>query len=102
MLWLPPSRKRSRCLPTSRAEVGALAKAEGKKLSAVVQDALGRARIERRPQELQGVQGYWSRKARDQGILTEKGLERYAHDRRSFSTPTFLSRRWSFPADLAT
>jgi len=23
------------------------------------------------------MQGYWSRKARDQGILTEKDLERY-------------------------
>ena len=24
-----------------------------------------------------GIQGYWSRKARDKGILTERDLERY-------------------------
>jgi hypothetical protein len=30
--------------------------------------------------KLQGVQGYWSRKARDRGILTEKDLERYLHE----------------------
>ena len=55
----------------------ALARAEGKTLSAVVQDALRQARIERRLQELRGIQGYWSRKARDRGILTERDLDRY-------------------------
>lgn len=54
-----------------------LALAEGKTLSAVIQDALRQARIERRLQELRGMQGYWSRKARDQGILTEQDLEDY-------------------------
>jgi hypothetical protein len=54
-----------------------LARAEGKTLSAVVQDALRQARLERRLQELRGVQGFWSRKARDKGILTEQDLERY-------------------------
>jgi hypothetical protein len=42
----------------------------------VIQDALRRARIERRLLELRGIQGYWSRKARDKGILTEQDLER--------------------------
>ena len=55
----------------------ALARAEGKTLSAVIQDALRQARIERRLQELRGMQGYWSRKARDKGILTEHDLDRY-------------------------
>ena len=55
----------------------AWARAEGKTLSAVVQDALRQARLERRLQELRGVQGFWSRKARDKGILTEQDLERY-------------------------
>lgn len=55
----------------------ALARAEGKTLSGVIQDALRQARIERRLQELRGLQGYWSRKARDKGILTEQDLERY-------------------------
>ena len=54
-----------------------LAKSQGKTLSAVIQDALRQARIERRMQELRGIQGYWSRKARDKGILTEQDLERY-------------------------
>ena len=58
-------------------EVEALARAEGKTLSGVIQDALRRARIERRVQDLRGVQGYWSRRARDKGILTERDLERY-------------------------
>jgi addiction module HigA family antidote len=37
---------------------------------------LRQARIERRLQELRSVQGYWRRKARDKGILTERDLER--------------------------
>jgi len=70
--------KKTISLPADLArEAEALARAEGKTLSAVIQAALRRARIERRLQELQGIQGYWSRKARDQGILTEKDLERY-------------------------
>ena len=65
-------------LPAKLArDVEALAKAEGKTLSAVIQDALRQTRIERRLQELRGMQGYWSRKARDRGILTEQDLERY-------------------------
>lgn len=54
-----------------------LARAEGKTLSGVIQDALRSAVIERRLQELRGIQGYWSRVARDKGILTEKDLERF-------------------------
>jgi metal-responsive CopG/Arc/MetJ family transcriptional regulator len=70
--------KKTISLPADLArEIEALARAEGKTLSAVVQDALRRARIERRLEELRGMQGYWSRRARDQGILTEKDLERY-------------------------
>ena len=65
-------------LPAALArEAEALARAEGKTLSAVVQDALRQAHLERRLQELRGVQGFWSRKARDKGILTEQDLERY-------------------------
>jgi metal-responsive CopG/Arc/MetJ family transcriptional regulator len=54
-----------------------LARAEGKTLSGVIQDALRQAAIERRLQELRGMQAYWSRTARDKGILTESDLERY-------------------------
>ena len=65
-------------LPADLArDAEALARAEGKTLSAVVQDALRQLCIERRLQDLRGIQGYWSRKARDKGILTERDLERY-------------------------
>jgi hypothetical protein len=94
--------KKTISLPADLArETEALARAEGKTLSAVVQDALRRARIERQLQELRGLQGYWSRKARDQGILTEKDLERYLRECRSSSTRTFSSRLWSFLAGAA-
>jgi metal-responsive CopG/Arc/MetJ family transcriptional regulator len=70
--------KKTISLPAPLArDVEALARAEGKSLSAVIQDALRQARIERRVQGLRGIQGYWSRKARDKGILTERDLERY-------------------------
>ena len=53
----------------------ALARAEGKTLSAVIQDALRVAAIERRLEELRDLQGYWSRQARSKGILSEQHLE---------------------------
>ena len=46
------------------------ARAEGKTLSAVIQDALRLA-------ELREIQGYWAAKAREKGILTEEDLDRY-------------------------
>ena len=70
--------KKTISLPAELArDAEALAKAEGKTLSAVIQDALRSARIDRRLQELRGIQGYWSRKARDRGLLSEQDLERY-------------------------
>ena len=51
--------KKTISLPADLArEAEALAKAEGKTLSAVIQDALRDARIGRRLQELRGIQGY--------------------------------------------
>ena len=70
--------KKTISLPADLArEAEALAKAQGKTLSAVIQEALRSARIDRRLQELRGVQGYWSRKARERGLVTEQDLERY-------------------------
>jgi len=70
--------KKTISLPPDLArEAEAIAKAEGKTLSAVVQEALRQARVGRRMRELRGIQGYWSRKAREQGILSEQDLERY-------------------------
>ena len=70
--------KKTISLPADLArETAALAVAEGKTLSAVIQDALRQARIARRDEEFRTLQGYWSRKARDKGLLTEEDLERY-------------------------
>ena len=70
--------KKTISLPADLArEIEALAVAEGKTLSAVIQDALRQARIARRDEEFRTLQGYWSRKARDKGLLTEEDLERY-------------------------
>src|SRR5581483_435309 len=70
--------KKTISLPSDLArDAEALARAEGKTLSAVIQDALRVAGIERRLQELRNIQGYWSRKAREKGILTEQDLERF-------------------------
>ena len=54
-----------------------MARAEGKTLSAIVQDALRKARAASLRNELGELQNYWSQKAKERGILTEKDLERY-------------------------
>lgn len=54
-----------------------MARAEGKSLSAVVQDALREARSARLREELGALQGYWSRRAKEQGIVTEDDLKQY-------------------------
>lgn len=53
-----------------------MARAEGKTLSAVVQDALRAARAARLKGELRRIQGFWSRRANAKGLLTAKDLER--------------------------
>lgn len=70
--------KKTISLPADLArEAEALAEAEGKTLSAVIQDALRQARIARRGEESRTIQGDWTRRARDKGLLTEEDLERY-------------------------
>ena len=56
-----------------------IARTEGKTLSAVVQEALREARATRLREELAVLQGYWSQRAKEQGILTEEDLDRYLH-----------------------
>jgi len=63
--------------PDLAAEAETRAREEGKTLSAVIQDALRLARQERLKGEFRDMQGYWSKQAKDKGILTEKDLERY-------------------------
>lgn len=56
-----------------------IARSEGKTLSAVVQDALRDARASWLREEFKALQGYWSARAKEQGILTEDDLDRYLH-----------------------
>lgn len=73
--------KKTISLPADLAQQAeALALAEGKSLSGVIQDALRQSGIERRLQELRGIQAFWSQQARARGILTEKDLARYLRD----------------------
>jgi len=65
-------------LPSKLAkEVEDISREKGKSLSAVIQDALRLARKEIIKKEFFQIQDYWSRKAKEKGILTEKDLERY-------------------------
>lgn len=57
------------------------AREEGKTLSAVVQDAMRAYRLARLRGEYRELQGYWSQRAREKGILTERQLERYLSNR---------------------
>lgn len=75
---MPNAVKKTISLPADLArDAEEVAAAEGKTLSAVIQDALRQARIARRGETYSAVQGYWSRRAREQGLLTEDDLERY-------------------------
>ena len=55
----------------------ATARDEGKTPSAVVQDAMRAYRAARLGSELRELQGYWSARARERGVLTEKQLDHY-------------------------
>jgi len=57
-----------------------MARAEGKTLSAIVQDALRQAREKRLSDEFKGLQDYWSKTAKARGVLSEEDLERYLRE----------------------
>jgi predicted transcriptional regulator len=70
--------KKTISLPIELArEVEEIAREERKTLSAVVQEALKISKKERLRKEFYQVQNYWSSKAKEKGILTEKDLKRY-------------------------
>ena len=73
--------KKTISLPRQLArEAEETARAEGKTLSAVIQDALRLRRAARLRREFNAVQGYWSRKAMERGILSEDDLRRYTKE----------------------
>ena len=63
--------------PDVARETEAVARAEGKTFSVAIEEALRLACARRREGVLQSIQGYWSRLARQRGMLTERDLERY-------------------------
>ncbi len=68
--------KKTISLPPELAkEIDEIAREEGRPLSAVIQDALRLARKERLKKEFYQTQNYWSRKAKERGILTDKDLQ---------------------------
>jgi len=70
--------KKTISLPPELArEVEEMAREEKKPISAVIQDALRLAKKERLKGEFYQIQGYWSRRAKEKGLLTEKDLKRY-------------------------
>ncbi|WP_370655541.1 ribbon-helix-helix protein, CopG family [Candidatus Binatus sp.] len=76
-----PAVKRTISLPKDLAdEVEQIARAERRSLSSVIQEALRTARNECLKREFKDIQGYWSRKAREKGIVTERDLKRYLRD----------------------
>lgn len=54
-----------------------IARAEGKTLSAVIQDALRTACAARLKSELRSMQGFWHSKAKEKSVQTERDLARY-------------------------
>ncbi len=70
--------KKTISLPRDMAkEIEEMAEEQGKSVSAVIQDAVRLARKERLKREFSGIQGYWSARAKEKGILTERDLKRY-------------------------
>ena len=67
--------------PEIAKEVEDIAAEEGKTVSAVIQDSIRLSRRQRLKKELSGMQGYWSGKAKDKGILSESDLKRYLSEK---------------------
>ncbi len=94
--------KKAISLPRDLAEEAEqIARAEGKPLSGVIQHTLRAIRAQPLTQDFQEIPGYWSRKAKEKGILTEGDLKRYLKGVRVvFDTNVFVSAL-AFPGGQA-
>jgi len=63
--------------PDLSKELEEMAQEEGKTVSAVIQEALRIAKRERMKLKFVDTQQYWTRKAKEKGILTERDLQKY-------------------------
>ena len=70
--------KKTISLPSTLSkEIETIAREEGKTVSAIIQEALRLTKRERVKKDVRAVQDYWSRKAKERGIVTEQDLKRY-------------------------
>ena len=70
--------KKTISLPSELSkELEEIAQEEGKTISAVIQEALRIAKRERLKTRFLDTQQYWTRKAKEKGILTERDLQKY-------------------------
>lgn len=58
-------------------ELEEIARKEGKTISTVIQEARRVAKRERLKSRFPDTQQYWTRKAKEKGILTERDLQKY-------------------------
>jgi predicted transcriptional regulator len=63
--------------PELSKELEEIAQEEGKTVSAVIQEALRIAKRERLKSRFLGTQQFWTKKAKEKGILTERDLQKY-------------------------
>ena len=70
--------KKTISLPADLArELQEQARAERKTLSGVIQDALWSAKRARLKEQFRELQSYWSKRAQERGIVSERDLDRY-------------------------
>ncbi len=75
---MPNVVKKTISLPSQIAkEIERIAKEENKSISAVIVEALELIKQERLKKEFYQIQGFWSKKAKEKGILTEEDLKKY-------------------------
>ena len=63
--------------PDLYKEIEEIAQEEGKAISEVIQEALRMVKRERLKTRFLNTQQYWTRKAQEKGILTERDLQKY-------------------------
>ena len=75
--WLPQSRRQFRSHRNSHASSKISLKPKGSQSARSCRTRFASPTGEYLKQQFSGIQGYWSRKAREKGILSEKDLKRY-------------------------
>jgi hypothetical protein len=78
--------KKTISLPAELArELEEQPRAQRRTLSGIVQEALWKARRGRLRKRFHQLRSYWSKMAKEKGVISERDLERYLNERRSLS-----------------